>query len=257
MLEEVVVPNRCNVFGERYGFVRYSNVRDVGKLLKAVNAVCFGNFHIKAKVANFDKAAARMAENELNGSRGVSVVRVGDPVEKRSEDLGGGKEGKSGAGCVGTGGEGPKLVTAVQGFIGGSSAADRKKGAVDKTVIGDRDALSRYKGVSGDIMKIGDVPVRVVTGTRKAQEEGRGMGGFGKQNRFSAIVEGQPSIQKLVQTYRAQPEDLLWARNGVIATVINGESVPLVQDRIADAGVEDIVITPLGAESIHPQHIGS
>jgi len=102
MLEEVVVPNRCNVYGERYGFVRYSNVRDVGKLLKAVNAVCFGNFHIKAKVANFDKAATRMVENELNGSRGVGEVRVGDPLEKSVEDLGGGKEGKTQAGCVGT-----------------------------------------------------------------------------------------------------------------------------------------------------------
>ena len=54
------------------------------------------------------------------------------------------------------------------------------------------------------------------------------MGGFGKRDRFSAMVEGQPSIQKLVRTYWAQPEDILWARKGVIANVINGESVPLV-----------------------------
>jgi len=37
MLEEVVVLTRRNVDGEVYGFVRYSNVRDVCKLLKAVN----------------------------------------------------------------------------------------------------------------------------------------------------------------------------------------------------------------------------
>jgi len=44
LLEEVVVPSRRNVYEENYGFVRYSKVRDVGKLLKAVNVVCFGNF---------------------------------------------------------------------------------------------------------------------------------------------------------------------------------------------------------------------
>jgi hypothetical protein len=42
----------------------------------------------------------------------------------------------------------------------------------------------------------------------------------------------------------------LWARCGVIATVINGESIPVVQNRIADAGVEDIDIIPLGADQV-------
>lgn len=77
MLEEVVVPNRCNVHGEHYGFVRYSNVRDVCKLLKVVNAVCFGNFKIKAKVANFDKVAARMVEKGLEGIGGANEERQG------------------------------------------------------------------------------------------------------------------------------------------------------------------------------------
>ena len=44
ILEEVVVPSKRNVYGEVYGFVTFSKVRDVGKLLKAVNAVWFGNF---------------------------------------------------------------------------------------------------------------------------------------------------------------------------------------------------------------------
>lgn len=35
ILEQVVVPSRRNVNGEMYGFVRFSKVRDVGKLLKA------------------------------------------------------------------------------------------------------------------------------------------------------------------------------------------------------------------------------
>jgi len=70
MLEEVVVPKQCNVNGEHYGFVCYSNVCDVCKLLKVVNAVCFGNFQIKAKVAKFDKVAVAEVERAVEGVGG-------------------------------------------------------------------------------------------------------------------------------------------------------------------------------------------
>lgn len=59
ILEEVVIPSRRNVNREVYGFVRFSNVRDVSKLLKVVNSVCYGNFKIVAKVARFDKATVK------------------------------------------------------------------------------------------------------------------------------------------------------------------------------------------------------
>jgi hypothetical protein len=64
MLEEVVVPRKRNVYGEVYGFVRYSNVKDVTKLLKAVNAVCFGSFRVNAKVPRFDRTAVQLLERE-------------------------------------------------------------------------------------------------------------------------------------------------------------------------------------------------
>ncbi|MCI57612.1 DUF4283 domain protein, partial [Trifolium medium] len=51
---------------------------------------------------------------------------------------------------------------------------------------------------------------------------------------------------KLVRMYRSNVDDLQWARKGVVATVINGEAVPLVQQRIEDAGFADLVIIPLG-----------
>jgi len=54
MLDEVVVPRKCNALGEVYGFVKFSNVRDVHKLLKAVNVVWFGNWRVQARVARFD-----------------------------------------------------------------------------------------------------------------------------------------------------------------------------------------------------------
>jgi len=65
-----VVPNKPNVNGEMYGFVRFSKVRDVSKLLKAVNAVCFGNFRVMAKVACFD----RLADLVVKGDKGVAGV---------------------------------------------------------------------------------------------------------------------------------------------------------------------------------------
>ena len=73
-------------------------------------------------------------------------------------------------------GEGPNLVTAGQGLIGGSLTDDGKIDAVEKLVKGDRATSPHFERVSGDIMKIGDVSVRVDTGTRKVQEEGRGNG---------------------------------------------------------------------------------
>ncbi|MCI89679.1 sulfate transporter, partial [Trifolium medium] len=41
--------------------------------------------------------------------------------------------------------------------------------------------------------------------------------------------------------------DVLWAQNGVVATVINGEAIPVVKNRIADAGFPELAIIPMGA----------
>jgi len=74
MLKEVVVPSKHNAYGGVYGFVRYSNVRDISKLLKLVNSVYFGNVRVKAKVARFDKAAVKeveMVSKEVGKGKGV------------------------------------------------------------------------------------------------------------------------------------------------------------------------------------------
>ena len=54
--------------------MRYSNVRDISKLLKAVNSVCFGNVRVKAMVARLDKAAVKdeeMVSEEVGKGKGV------------------------------------------------------------------------------------------------------------------------------------------------------------------------------------------
>ncbi|MCH96522.1 sulfate transporter, partial [Trifolium medium] len=45
-------------------------------------------------------------------------------------------------------------------------------------------------------------------------------------------------------------EDLKWARKGVVGTVVNGEAVPLVQERIEDDGFNNLDIIPLGADKV-------
>jgi hypothetical protein len=42
MLEDIYVARKRNRYGEPYGFVKFSNVRNVTKMTKALNAVCFG-----------------------------------------------------------------------------------------------------------------------------------------------------------------------------------------------------------------------
>jgi hypothetical protein len=87
-------------------------------------------------------------------------------------------------------------------------------------------------------------------GVRVGEEGGRvrkgaeGDGGAGKKKHGMSIGT------QLVRSYRSQLEDVSWARRGVVATVSNGEAVPLVQQRIVDAGFDTVIITPLGADKV-------
>ncbi|MCI38987.1 RNA recognition motif, partial [Trifolium medium] len=56
MLENVSVARKRNIRGNRYVFVRFSNVRDVTKLLHAINDISFDQVRIWAKVARFDRS---------------------------------------------------------------------------------------------------------------------------------------------------------------------------------------------------------
>jgi hypothetical protein len=54
MLEDVYVAKNRNTYGEPYGFVKFSNVRDITKMTKGLNAVWFGQFRVRASVGKFD-----------------------------------------------------------------------------------------------------------------------------------------------------------------------------------------------------------
>jgi hypothetical protein len=80
MLEDIYVARKRNKQGQPYGFVRYSNVRDVAKLVKALNAVCFGDFRVRARVARFDRYNAVADEANANGREAgvLGVDKAGD-----------------------------------------------------------------------------------------------------------------------------------------------------------------------------------
>jgi hypothetical protein len=67
ILEDVYVARKRNKLGQPYGFVRFSNVRDITKLTKALNAVSFRDFHVRARVARFDRNVEPFAETARAG----------------------------------------------------------------------------------------------------------------------------------------------------------------------------------------------
>ncbi|MCI79757.1 sulfate transporter, partial [Trifolium medium] len=42
------------------------------------------------------------------------------------------------------------------------------------------------------------------------------------------------------RNYRSKSDDVKWAHNGIVATIINGEVIPVVQNRIMDVGFNDL-----------------
>lgn len=75
ILDDIYVAPRCNATGQAYGFVRFLKVRDVDKLVQALNNVWFGDFRIWVKVARFNKqekkAVVKSASVALKGSGAV------------------------------------------------------------------------------------------------------------------------------------------------------------------------------------------
>ncbi|GAU25531.1 hypothetical protein TSUD_280160 [Trifolium subterraneum] len=155
MLEDVYVAKKLNKFGEPYGFVKFSKVKDVKKLLKALNVVYFGHFRVRARVARFDR---------------------NDAMEGRS------------SGTV-------------------------------------KDSIGRDLRVQ----EIELIPRKTILP-------------------FEVATEKDEKIY--IRNFRTKPDDVQWAHNGLVATIINGEAVPVVQNRITDAGFHDLILIPMGADKM-------
>ena len=102
IMEDVYLARKRNVNGGAFGFVRYSKVKDVEKLLKALNNVWFGDWRVVAKVASFDKfgrsqvvGGKREGVKNSDGVRNSMVVRDEEVVGvmgREDETLGDGSK---------------------------------------------------------------------------------------------------------------------------------------------------------------------
>ncbi|GAU30969.1 hypothetical protein TSUD_63800 [Trifolium subterraneum] len=197
ILEDVFVANKRNRFGEPYGFVKFSNVRDITKMTKALNDVWFGHFRVRAKVAKFER-------NDVGKDGRLQKEKVGllkDSVVKMKKDV----------------------IHNPRGNVVITSEEVRTKPTAKNTGVG-KDGPG-YQGELGD----GLSPKGVDMSAAVAQE---------KENRI------------LLRNYRTKPEDVQWVNNGLVATVLNGEAIPVVQNRITDAGFKDVDIIPMGADKV-------
>jgi hypothetical protein len=216
ILEDVYVAKNRNLRGQPYGFVKFSNVRDVTKLLKALNAVYFGHFRIRARVARFDRTTMPRAEKEKEeGKKGVEgpAPAIGDPKLAATEIRTGAKDLAVGVCLNGQSGEGVPVVP------------------------------ERLR-VGSVMVSIGDRPAKA--GSAGAQKPGS------KKDNFKVDVAAGHELDNSVylRTYKSTPEDLEWAQNGVVAVISNGEAVPGVRNRIADAGFRELDIRHLGADKV-------
>ncbi|MCI43088.1 hypothetical protein A2U01_0064325, partial [Trifolium medium] len=48
-------------------------------------------------------------------------------------------------------------------------------------------------------------------------------------------VVKEKDCRVFLRNFRTKTDDVKWAQNGIVATIINGEAVPVVQNRITDA----------------------
>lgn len=72
IMEDVYLARKRNVNGGVFGFVRYRKVKDVEKLLRAINNVWFGDWKVVAKVASF----YRFGKVQDVGVKFMRVIKV-------------------------------------------------------------------------------------------------------------------------------------------------------------------------------------
>ncbi|MCI76318.1 sulfate transporter, partial [Trifolium medium] len=75
----------------------------------------------------------------------------------------------------------------------------------------------------------------------RGQTEGIGL-------KTSDDVTKEKENRLMVRKYRSEAEDVKWAQNSLVATIVNVEAVPVVQSRITDAGFNNVVLIPMGAD---------
>ncbi|PNY14688.1 cysteine-rich receptor-like protein kinase, partial [Trifolium pratense] len=226
MLEDVFVPKKRNKCGQPFGLVKFSNVRDITKLLRALNNVYFGHYCVRARVASFDR-------NDVTASQRMETERLGLTKGNVKPAM---KE------CFDTD---PRTVN-----LNGNDIRIKSMGPQAKKGVG-RDA-GPVKGGSGDpgAVRVGDIDVSLGARKEKVTRHNDQVHEGGHIPSISALTKAaieEKDRQVLMRSYRTEPDNVSRAQNGIVATIINGEAVLVVQSRIMDACFNDVVLIPMGA----------
>ncbi|XP_045798023.1 uncharacterized protein LOC123892263 [Trifolium pratense] len=227
MLEDVFVSKKTNRYGEPYGFVRFSNVKDISKMTKALNAVWFGHYRVRASVALFHR-------HNTGGDKKPAVETV-----SRQKEVDGTLEKVR-----------PNGVTKHVPQAGGG-ASTSKPGL--KKQSGEANGAVKEGSGPSDGVCVGDIVIKLGMGQqrevrKKAQKYGEDVKPKEAEMPNDAVQE---KIRRtFIRNYRTEPEDAKWAQYGLVATVINGEVSTVVDNRISDAGFSNLVISPIGVDKV-------
>jgi len=204
IMEDVDLARKRNVSGGAFGFVRYGKVKDVAKLLKALNNVWFGDWKVVAKVASFVRPG-NIRGDERDCGEGEKIKEGDKNLEGEKREAGKGKVDEGVNVCGGRKGN---------------------EGVVGKEVV-------VVTGVGGEVMG-------VENGRNGLETEGMEVG----------VKEVEKVAKVFIPKYYSTEQDVVWASRGMLATVLNGEVVLVLQRRIFYAGFEKLDIIPMGADKV-------
>jgi hypothetical protein len=180
-------------------------------LNKALNAVSFGDFRVRAREARFDRNIVPYEEMTMAGVK-KGVVEDEKPTDK------------------------PKEKSVIEKVVPPRLVAKTRTDALASTTTA---GLDTQEGV-----RVGEVLVRLGDQGGKVDSSGTQKQGDALKV-DSADVVGQDS-RIYVRSYRTISDDVEWARCGVVATIANGEAVSMVRRRIEDAGFKGLDTLHLG-----------
>jgi hypothetical protein len=250
MLTDIFIARQCNIRGQLYGFVRFSNVKNSDKLSLALNNVWFGHLRVWAREAKFDRFAANNRK-PLVVSKSATVTVAGDGRKKEVVRLGGvGSREGEGASTkeVGRRGEGEKSVRVgnVEVLVVGEGGERKAQRVWEERVqspelqlgVGRPKVIKRQQVVVLDVDDGGKVSRS--TGLEKDCN----------QPETNAHTSQGLSLVRGVKEYTSNKENREWARNGFVATVGAAETILSVQHRVNDAGFQNVEVVPMGGDKV-------
>ncbi|KEH26001.1 RNA recognition motif [Medicago truncatula] len=246
ILSDVYVARNRNARGQNYGFVRYINVKDVAKLQKALNNVYFGQNKVWTNVACFDRFG-EVKKVPLNGLEdGKKSAAVGgknksknnaDDEKKESNIMGGKNKLKNSEKIVVK----EKINEGEKNNDGGIIESEKeemvlvRKHALEQVKLNAKGSEEereqvRLSGVAGDIP----------------------YANFFKEKHTSHVSDAPKVIGEanVTRKFHSDNEDVVWASKEALAKLLNGQFIPIVQQKIIDAGFDNVRVVPRGGDNV-------